>query len=291
MKSLVSYPKRGAWGDSQYRGNCSGFIIKDLIDHFKPKLFVDVCEGSGTSGQVCSEMGIQYVGLDLHKGHDFTHDYVLNALPCPGDIVWSHPPYSNIIKYSGHVYGDKPIKNDTSHCDEINQFLAMSQVMLMNQREATRDGGIYTSLIGDIRKNGSFRSLQSDFISMMPKSELISVVVKAQHNCKSDYRSYSGSFIPILHEYLLIWRKSRKSLFTISYESAKLLQKQIATTWRTVIRIVMMKLGKPAPLSEIYKEVEKVAGDKIASNENWKAQIRQKLQEYHVNVQRGVWSL
>jgi hypothetical protein len=28
--SVVSYPDRGPWGDSRYRGNCSGYLVKDL---------------------------------------------------------------------------------------------------------------------------------------------------------------------------------------------------------------------------------------------------------------------
>ena len=106
----------------------------------------------------------------------------------------------------------------------------------MNQREATKEGGIYCTLIGDQRGGslgkGNFRSYQADFISMMPKEELLSVAIKLQHNCMSDTRVYSGSFIPIMHEYLLIWKKRAKSLFAISFDIASELQSRVATTWR-----------------------------------------------------------
>ncbi|MFW9625145.1 MAG: hypothetical protein ACMV1K_00260 [Sulfurospirillum sp.] len=45
MKSVISYPNRGHWGKNDWRGNMSGFVVKDLIEHFHPKLFVDACEG------------------------------------------------------------------------------------------------------------------------------------------------------------------------------------------------------------------------------------------------------
>ena len=67
---------------------------------------------------------------------------------------------------------------------------------------------------------------------MMPKEELLSVAIKLQHNCMSDTRVYSGSFIPIMHEYLLIWKKRAKSLFAISFDIASELQSRVATTWR-----------------------------------------------------------
>ena len=46
MQSIVSYKNRGKYGDSQYRGNCSGYVIKDLIQQFynnsKPRKFIEV---------------------------------------------------------------------------------------------------------------------------------------------------------------------------------------------------------------------------------------------------------
>lgn len=294
MKSVMSFPERGNYGNSNWRGNTSGYVIKELVEHFNPKLFVDACEGSGTSRDVCKEMGIEYVGLDLYKGQDFTKDYILTQLPRPADICFTHPPYHNMIEYSGSVYGKEKLIGDTSHCNSVEEFISKSQVMLMNQREATKEGGIYCTLIGDQRGGslgkGNFRSYQADFISMMPKDELLSVAIKLQHNCLSDNRVYSGNFIPIMHEYLLIWKKSAKSLFTVSLDIAKELQSRVATTWRNTIRIVMMKL-KQADLNTIYNEVEKVAASLIANNSNWKAKIRQMLQKHFTNVQRGVWAI
>ncbi len=292
MKSVMSFPNRGHWGKNNWRGNTSGYVIKEMIEHFNPKLFVDACEGSGTSGDVCKEMGVDYVGLDLYKGNDFTKDYILNQLPRPADICFTHPPYHSMITYSGEVY-DGIREGDTSRCQTPEEFVSKSQVMLLNQREATRDGGIYATLIGDHRGGtlgkGQFRSYQADFISMMPKDELLSVAIKLQHNCLSDNRTYNGSFIPIEHEYLILWKKKAKSLFAISFDIASELQRRVATTWRNAIRVVMMKLGR-ASLSEIYKEVEKVAGNLIQKNQNWQAKIRQTLQKHYTNVERGVWA-
>ena len=294
MKSVMSFPERGNYGNSNWRGNTSGYVIKELIEHFNPRLFVDACEGSGTSKDVCKEMGIEYVGLDLYKGQDFTKDYILTQLPRPADICFTHTPYHDMIAYSGSVYGKEILMGDTSHCRNVEEFISKSQVMLMNQREATKEGGIYCTLIGDQRGGslgkGNFRSYQSDFIQMMPKEELLSVAIKLQHNCMSDTRIYNGSFIPIMHEYLLIWKKRAKSLFAISFDIASELQSRVATNWRNAIRIVMMKLQK-ADLNTIYYEIEKVASNLIANNPNYKAKIRQQLQKHYNNVERGVWSL
>jgi len=31
MDSVISYKDRGPYGNNSYRGNCSGYVIKDLI--------------------------------------------------------------------------------------------------------------------------------------------------------------------------------------------------------------------------------------------------------------------
>lgn len=293
--SVLSYPDRdNRYGDNSYRGNCTGLLIKDMIEFFKPKLFVDGCEGSKTSRDVCKELNINYVGLDLYNGNDFTSDSIKKELPYPADIVFTHPPYHDMIKYSNSQWNKNKgiVQGDTSHCNSREEFIAKSQVMLLNQREATASNGIYATLIGDQKEKGTCYSYQADFIKMMPKSELLNVVIKMQHNTMSAKTNYSRrDFIPISHEYLILWRKKATSLFQVGLEIASDSHKQIATTWRSVIRIVMMAFGKATTLARIYNEVEKVAGSLIEQNPNYKAKIRQLLQKYHTNVSRGIWAM
>ena len=46
MQSIISYKDRGPFGNPTYRGNCSGYVIKDLIQHFypssKPRKFIEI---------------------------------------------------------------------------------------------------------------------------------------------------------------------------------------------------------------------------------------------------------
>ena len=71
LTSVVSYPERGPWGSSKYRGNCSGFLIKDLLLRFKARRVLDPMEGSGTTKDVIKGLNrfkntkIEYVGGDL----------------------------------------------------------------------------------------------------------------------------------------------------------------------------------------------------------------------------------
>lgn len=57
MQSIVSYKDRGNFGDSKYRGNCTGYIIRDLINNYyptsKPKKLVEIFSGGGTRTRCC----------------------------------------------------------------------------------------------------------------------------------------------------------------------------------------------------------------------------------------------
>jgi len=49
INSVLDYPNRGPWGENSYRGNFSGFLIKDLFYQLRPQSVLDVFEGSGTT--------------------------------------------------------------------------------------------------------------------------------------------------------------------------------------------------------------------------------------------------
>ena len=57
MQSIVSYKERGNYGNAKYRGNCSGYIIKDLIEQFfpntTPKKFIEVFSGRWNWKRCC----------------------------------------------------------------------------------------------------------------------------------------------------------------------------------------------------------------------------------------------
>ena len=67
MCSVVSYPNRGPWGNAQYRGNCSGWLAKDLILRFKAQSVFDPAEGSGTVRDVVD-------GINNHKGKSIHYE-------------------------------------------------------------------------------------------------------------------------------------------------------------------------------------------------------------------------
>lgn len=206
ITSVMSFPDRGPYGKASWRGNTSGRVIKALVEFFQPSLFVDPAEGSGTSRDVARELGIEYVGLDLHSGFNLLKDRLIERLPREADYIFFHPPYHSVIQYSGNVWGTEPHPDDLSRCKTPEEFLEKLKVALHNIYEAVRKNGHYSVQIGDLRKKGNYWSIQSDIIQIAP-GKLEGVIIKVQHNCVSNRMRYSGKFIPIMHEYILNFKK------------------------------------------------------------------------------------
>ena len=210
--SLLSFPQRGPWGNAGYRGNCSGYVYQRIFQWLRPRVFTDPMVGSGTSVEVAREMGIEAYGLDLHSGFDILKDSILEAVGKPSDLVLSHPPYHNIIVYSGNVWGREPHPDDLSRCDSEEDFLGKLYLALLNQRLATVLGGYYGIIIGDVRHTGRYTSFQADIIAKFHKEELRAVLIKAQHHVGSDATTYKYLRLPrIRHEYVILWQRLSKA--------------------------------------------------------------------------------
>jgi len=294
MLSVISYPDRGHWGNPKWRGNCSGHVYQDLFQQLKPSTFVDPMVGSGTSVEVAKEMGIKAWGLDLHQGFNAVSDSILLTVGEQVDLCCSHPPYGTMIVYSGSVWGSEPNPGDLSRCATNQEFHEKMQLVLLNQRDATKPQGFYGTIIGDYRKNGVYTSYQAEMIARMPSDELAAVIIKQQHNCLSDARSYAKLAMPrIMHEYILLWQKKSAPLLVLLGSMAREQHSRLTGTWKSIVGLVMQRLRGKASLDQIYQEVSRAAPQKIADNPNWKAKVRQILNSTGLfsSPERGVWAL
>jgi hypothetical protein len=205
--SVVSYPDRGPWGDSKYRGNCSGWLVKDLILRFNCTSVFDPAEGSGTVRDVVTGINrfrrraIEYEGRDLKHGWEILSGKLPNR---QFDLLWYHPPYWDIIRYSHDP-------RDFSNCRTLEDFELKLNHSVERLNQAVRPGGIMAVLIGDKRKDGKYFPLFRTLLSNPNIGTLKAVIIKFQHNCKSDRRVYHPGnpfLIPIKHEYCLVFHKT-----------------------------------------------------------------------------------
>jgi hypothetical protein len=205
--SILSYPFRGPYGNPKYRGNCSGFIIKDLLLYYKPINFLECFAGSGTGYDVARELGYtNSIHLDLNERFG-GFNLLTDEVPMGADLVFSHPPYWNIIKYSGkeNVWGNKSHKYDLSHIEDYDEFIDSLNHINRKVFKSIAPSGRHAILLGDIRRNGKYYSIIKD---MKWYGELEAHLIKVQHNTRGENKKYfSRNFIPISHEHLLIFKK------------------------------------------------------------------------------------
>lgn len=273
MESIISYKDRGNFGNPLYRGNCSGFVIKDLIEQFypnaKPKKFIEIFSGGGTGLDVAKELNINNsLHLDLNNGWDA----LVDEIPSGSDFIFSHPPYWDIIKYEYQRgnYNENDLSNNMTYEEfikKLNKVNAKIYCSLVN-------GGRHAILIGDIRKQGKYYSIIKD---MDWYGDLESHIIKVQHNCFSDEKQYRNSFIPIKHEHLLVFRKN--DIWCVNIKHTKDLKSNILNainaTWRDLIQATIEYLNNKATVEQIYNILKK--SNKAKNNNYVREKIRQTL--------------
>jgi len=288
--SIASYPNRGPYGQSSYRGNCTGYIIKDFIESYlnQPNgLVADPSIGGGTSVDVTKQLGIRFKGTDLHDGFNLLTDDFHSFLGEPANLVWWHPPYASMIQYSGKEWGE-PNKWDMSRM-QLNEFVEALELAIMNIHDAVDINGHYGILMGNLRQQGKYFNLSS-LVERVAPGMLVDEIIKVQHNCVSDTRTYSGRLIRIAHEKLLVFKKNKPQnslLFLLKVHERAVAMLQ--TTWRAAVRRVLQ--GKTMALNEIYASIEPYA--KHRENKHWQAKVRQVLQDerYFIRIETGVYCL
>ena len=288
--SVCSYPDRGPYGKSSYRGNCTGRIIKDFVDSYmrrKDGLMADPSIGGGTSCDVAKELGIRFKGTDLHQGFNLLRDDFHNFLQEDAHLIWWHPPYANMIQYSGNMWGEED-KWDMSRLS-LPEFTEALELAIMNIHDACEVGGHYGVLMGNLRRDGAYYNLSS-LVERVAPGRLVDEIIKVQHNCVSDSKVYAGRVVRIAHEKLLVFKRDKPDAAVFFILTAhRRATNMLACTWRAAVRRVLQ--GKKMALGDIYQAIEPFAQTK--ANNHWQAKVRQVLQDerFFDRVDAGVYKL
>ncbi len=296
LTSIVSYPERGEGGNNRYRGNCSPKLIEDLLGFFQPKEICDYMCGSGTTKAAADKMGVRSHLYDLHSGFDVMN----NEIKERPEFIFFHPPYWDIVTYSDVMYkaskvqekyGYDPREFDLSRIVDWEEFVKAMNYAVMKQFIALEKGGRMAILMGDIKKRGKLYSMLAEIIK---PGTLENILIKAQHNCFSDNTTYSGKFIPILHEYVLILKKDNPLQIPIlkTYQTEVDVRDMPGATWKDVVAAIMENCHGSVTLTYLYEKVEPY--EKAKRNKHWREKVRQTLQIYPDSFQstkRGEWCL
>ncbi|HHV65882.1 MAG TPA: methyltransferase domain-containing protein [Peptococcaceae bacterium] len=229
--TVWSFPDRGDWAthNGKYRGNWSPFIPRNVILRYSKEgeIVLDQFVGSGTTLVEAKLLKRRSIGIDInpeavnlaryntsferegcgeveiHVGDARHLEFIKNESI---DLICTHPPYSNIIKYSEDIQGD------LSHFD-ISDFLKEMEKVVLECKRVLKKGKFCAILIGDTRRKGNMIPIGFSVMEIFLRTgfKLKEIIIKEQHNCTSTgywrNQSIKHNFLLIAHEYLFIFRK------------------------------------------------------------------------------------
>ena len=170
--------------------NIIGVDVNDgALEHCKEKT---AFEHEGAKGKVY-----------LHKGDARNLDFVPdNSI----DLICTHPPYADIIKYSEDIPEDLSLLNVKNFLSEMKKVAAESYRVLKKDK-------FCAVLMGDTRQKGHMIAMSFDVMKIFHDAgfKLKELIIKEQHNCKATgywkTNSVKFNFLLIAHEYLFVFRK------------------------------------------------------------------------------------
>ena len=203
LTSLYHFTEAGPYGSRSYPGNCSGELIKDVLQFYRPSMVFDPMRGSGTCSDVCDELGIPCIAFDIHDGFDACDP---SGFP-PAEsfeFIWAHPAYWRM-----KLYADDP--KDLSRCPTLDDFLRRYGQFVRNAAKSLKPGGRLAILMGDYHdSHEGFVPLTYHTKRLAFAAGLVQCatdIVRFSHGASSGRKRYRASFIPGLHDTLMIFRK------------------------------------------------------------------------------------
>lgn len=304
--TVLSFPDRGPWGSSGYNGNWSGYIPGFFMWKLGAKKVSEIFAGSGTTSDIAKDMGVGYIGVDLNphpaKSDIISMNILDDSIELPSefydaDICFLHPPYPSIndVRYAGKMYqaSNTLQKQDIQNMTWEDGMNAVNHAIIRGYNSLPK-GSFEVVMVGEIRSNGQYRSMMHE---LAIPGELFQTYVKMQHNTASGYKNkkYGHNQRALTaHEMIAVIKKPGG--FEFAYVIPKEYQFDIRdckmSTWLDVVSTAVKELNQIFSNEEIYRLVE--GHRKALSNKNYKAQVRQKLQELeHIGIihdaGRGYW--
>lgn len=155
----------------------------------------------------CEKIDFEHEGANgkvyIHKGDARHLNFITDSSI---DLICTHPPYADIIKYS------QDIEDDLSHL-KVKGFLEEMKKVAAESYRVLKKDKFCAVLMGDTRQKGFMIPMSFDVMRIFQDAgfKLKELIIKEQHNCKATgywkTNSVKYNFLLIAHEYLFVFRK------------------------------------------------------------------------------------
>jgi DNA modification methylase len=231
--SVWAFPRRGKWAThtSDWRGNWSPEVVRNIILRYSKEgdHLLDCMIGGGTTAIEAKILNRHITCLDVNEkalertknvlGFESGNKSKQRIKKCDArdmsfikdeeiDLVLTHPPYVDIIKYS-----EGEILEDLSNIHDLDKFCDEIELVAKELHRVLKKGKYCAILIGDTRRNKMYQPLAFRVMERFLKAgfTLKEDIIKRQFNCKATgfwvKKSQKANFLLIMHEHLFIFQK------------------------------------------------------------------------------------
>jgi DNA modification methylase len=177
----------------------------------------------GRAGGILNYVSNGAVGNGVNAWYKVYHGDARNLDKIPDnsiDLVATHPPYFNIIKY-----GEQVIGGDLSRAKSLEEYLAMMKQIAEEIYRVLRPGGVLGILVGDTRVKKHYVPISHYVLLTLLDVGFVlkEEVIKVQHKMKATREIWARlkdrDFLLIYHEKLFILEKPSERDEELKYSS------------------------------------------------------------------------
>lgn len=218
VTTLWDYPSQH-YGDAEqgsqaYRGATPSYVIWNVLQRFttEGEKVLDPFCGSGTTLDVCKDLGRQGVGFDLAPTRPDIQQADARSLPLKSasvDLVFMDPPYADNLAYSDDARCIGKLKGD-------GRWQRAMRLVLDESHRVLRDDKVLAIYVCDVfKKERGFWPLGFELFELA-RAKFVphDVVAVVRHNRTLEMGNYrkaadDGNFFLRGFNYLLFFRKRR----------------------------------------------------------------------------------
>lgn len=231
--TVWAFPRRGNWAThaSDWRGNWSPEVARNLILRYSKEgnVLLDSMIGGGTTAIEAKILNRNIIYSDVNqealertkkslnfkvenkswqRGFKWDSRDLSKLENNSIDLVLTHPPYVDIIKYS-----EGKLVDDLSNIHDIESFCDEMEKVAKEFFRVLKPGKFCAILMGDTRRNKMYQPLAYKVMDRFLKAGLLlkEDIIKRQFNCKATgfwvNKSREANFLLIMHEHLFVFQK------------------------------------------------------------------------------------